>query len=223
MTYNYGRNVPQQMAPQTNRPYQKVMYQQPQYYYQNAPQQQIYQQNAQPMMYQQPQQYSMMQYMQPNGQPAQPVYLPEDVYAQHMQMQMQPIQQPQQQMRYVQPQAPVPVETPQQQAVRDPRRNKKDIPPTPHVAQPALIPQQAYSPAKKPIPVTTPQQYPAPQPVPQQSPQPIPPAAEPLQSLENCLPKVPTSILSKEFTSPPGCFNIIRRGNIPGLAFSQIY
>ena len=42
------------------------------------------------------------------------------------------------------------------------------------------------------------------------------------RSLENCLPKVPTGFPVSEFATPPGCFNIIKRGNLPGLSFSQI-
>lgn len=221
MTYNYARPVTQPVQPPANRPYQKVMYGAPQYYYQAAPQPPMYP-AGQPIIYQAPQQYQMMQYMPQTGQPAQAVYLPEDVYAQQIPMQMPPIAQQPQQIRYVQPQQPVqPVEAPQPTAVIDTRRKKKDAPASPqYVPQP---PQQTYVQPKKAVPAPPAQPYVQATPVQQQTPPQATPEAESLQSLEHCLPKVPGSILSKEFTMPPGCFNIIRRGNLPGLAFSQIY
>ncbi|EAX93282.1 DNA translocase, putative [Trichomonas vaginalis G3] len=217
MAYTYPRTVTQPIQPAPARPYQKVMYNTPQYYYQPPPQQPLYAAPAQQIIYQPPQQYQMVQYLPTSGQQAQPVYIPEDVYAQQMQMSMQQIP-PQQPVRYVQPQQPAPIDpTPQPAAVVDPRRKKKEVPTSPQYTQV----QQTYTQPKKAAP-TPAQTYPTAQPIQVQTPVQTPPETEPLQSLENCLPKVPTSIISKEFSAPPGCFNIIRRGNLPGLSFSQI-
>lgn len=233
MTYIYGHPQPQQIITQ---PQQRVFTRQPQYapnfYYQATPQPPQYQQQAF-IMQPSGQQFQMMQFA-PQAGTSQMFFPAEEMYAMPTQMamaipQQAPAQAAQPVLRYAQVQQIQPVQPQTKQTVQQPqieKKKKKDLHASSPVQQNTITPPKAqakiFSQQSKPsqkrntiyaqnsaaLPIQTNTN--------QQDFEPIP------QSLENCLPKAPAKFPIAEFSSPPGCFNIIKRGNLPGLSFSQI-
>lgn len=201
MSYNqppYGRpgQAPPPQAPQpSQRGYARPAYPpQQQYYY--APQGQQYIQMAPGMP-----QYAMMQY--PPQQPPQQnqVYMTEEQYKMA------------QQMRYVQPQQIVYQAQPAQPQYIESRKKKKDY-----------QTQANHSSTRKSSQVIQNYQGPVVS---------VPPSVQAIasksdtqsphaQSLEQFIPKInQTRKLNVMESHPPGCFNIVRRGGLPGIIFSQ--
>ena len=207
-TRTYQRSQPQQFAPQS-------------YYYQTSGTQQF--QPAFVIPSGAPQQYQMMPFTTSAPAQQQAIFLPDDLYTQQafQQMSIQPIQN---QIRYttqIPPAAPpaqnlstpqIVTAPPSSIAIDSRRKVKKEVP----------QPVQQYGKRQRTQPV---QQIYQSQPTTQQvvSTTQVPKYNEfEPQSLENCLPKVPCDFPVSRFNQPPGCFNIIRRGNLPGLSFTQV-
>ena len=244
----YGRIPPQQpQHTNNNRPGfpQRNPYQQA-YFYASQPNQQF-------IPVQTPiQHFPIMSYGQPQGQPQQPVYLPEDNFSSMAQVGITAIQ-PQTTMRFPQQQQ-------QQQTYTDNKRKKKEqqIPTNttqqfqtmttvpPPVINPQLMtakrpiqPQYTpatISPAQTAIPPPPPPKQAHAVPPPVVPPAPVPPPhvqtaqfvqqqqaqqTQPQTGLDQLNQKtgVPYTFSNGK---PPGCFNIIRRGNLPGMIFKQI-
>lgn len=144
-------------------------------------------------------QYQMMQFP-PQQHPQQgQVYIPEEQY------------QMAQPMRYQQPQ-PMNYQAPSPYA--DTRKRKKDY----QIASTTALP------PKKMPPQPQFQSNPIVQPMPVQPPQPkIAPPSQTTSTLESFIPKINQSrSISINESTPPGCFNLIKRGNIPGITFSHV-
>ena len=220
------------------------------FYFQTSPQQ-FQPTFVLPSAPQQPQQFGVMQYAAvPSGQ-QQTVFVPEEIYAQPAFQQIsiqqipgqmryatapqQPQTQAQQQIVVPPPQQTPPPPSINQSIDSTKRKNKKESPQfskRPVASQQAIqIPQQQTAIYPQQMVQQVPQMQ---QPIQQvtqiqqaqqqagRQVQPQYQELEPIQqSLENCLPKVPSGFPTAEFATPPGCFNIIRRGNLPGLSFSQ--
>ena len=188
-----------------------------------------------------PQQFQMVQF--PTAPQAQPIYYPseEALYTgQQIPIGIPPqTHQPppqQQPFRYNPPPPPAP--RPQPQAISPPtmdiRKRRKEvsavthqtsIPQTAQIYTQQAVPKRQVSLApQNPIyPQTTIQPQPIQQPAqPQQALQIQDMESLQQRSLENYIPKVSPGFPTNEFPTPPGCFNIIKRGNLPGLSFSQI-
>lgn len=139
-------------------------------------------------------QYTMMQY--PPQQPSQqsPVYMTEEQYKMT------------QQMRYVQPQQII-YQTPTPSSVfPESRKKKKESTPK---KQTQIQNFQSNAPTNAPVVVSTPVNSNT--------------FISQSQSLEQFIPKInQTRKLNMMESNPPGCFNIIRRGCLPGITFSQI-
>jgi len=199
----YGRPPPPAVPQQPARGYPRGQYPPTHnnggYYYQNPPP---------------PTQYSNQQYMMPNGNPPYgvvqygqngnpqqgPVYLSEEVYAQPMPISVSSVQPP---ARYP-PQAP-PTDT---------RRKKKEYPTA--IPSGSIMSPQTLPPSKRQPPVQ--QQYTI-----QTQQSPIKQSVLGNSQTDQVVPRItPNIIPTQEFLSPPGCFNIVRRGQLPGLSFSQI-
>ncbi|EAY11008.1 hypothetical protein TVAG_410010 [Trichomonas vaginalis G3] len=200
---NYPRQPQAQPIPHAmhqQRMYQQAsQYPQQQSYYYPSNQQYIHMQQNVP-------QYQMVQYPQVQ-QPAQMNYIPDPAYLQQMKMATQQPQQPVQ--RYPQ----------QQVAYAQQPKKKVDLPAPP--PQPAIS-SQVSTPVKQPQPQYAPKQFVAPQPAPQQ-------IVQPKQQIVQAPSTIDTTSLAKapnqpqiHSSIPPGCFNIISRGNIPGITFSHI-
>ena len=242
MTYNpqqYARQAPAPAQHQngTRATFQQRTYQpQPGYYFPSQPGQQFI--PVQPQL----QHFQMMPYAQPQAQPQTPVFLTEDNFNQMAQMaalQQQPIRfppQPQQQPAYPdtrrkkkeQPVAPNP--TPQYQPM-PPVPQQVTIPT--QIQPPKRAIQQAYQPqAIQPNPIPPPPkqqqihqiQQPVPPPTLQQPAHPPPPIYAQQQSQSGLDQLNSKAAMPVTFSNgkTPGCFNIIRRGNLPGMIFSQV-
>ena len=230
MSYNsnqYGRAIPGQAQ---GAHAQRNAFQAPRGY-QHQPQQFFYTQQGQPFI---PIQtgmggYQMMTYGQPQAQPQQGVYMAEDNYNQMAQMGIPNIPP---NLRY---QAP-----PQPQTYTDTRRKKKE---TQQIPQYQPIPTPVPAPVTMGPQITTPkramQQYSQPQ-IQQAAVMQVPsskPMATPIQQIPQQQPMIQTVQIQQQSgiesiaqrspgfplnEKPPGCFNIIRRGNLPGLMFQQV-
>ena len=155
----------------------------------------------------QPQQFGNQGYMMPNVNPSYSMMPP---YSQNN---------PQQQQVYLQEeiyQNPIQIASPaNNQSSRFPQsvdnRRKKKENPTPTPPQPPMIP-----PNKRPSPIQPQYQYSNSS----SKPQTIPNTQTNIDSL---LPRPSNNNqIPQDFSNPPGCFNIVRRGHLPGISFSQI-